>query len=256
MLSSLAAEYPDMPGRGRLDSPQDAIYIARSAFDITTVTDRVGADITVVDIGGGLGLFSLGMAKLGANSILVDDFAWLRAQPFGKATFALLERHGVRVIERDVIADGLGVDEPLHAVTNFHFMEHAHNSPKKLFRDVAARLAPGGVFVHGGPNCVNLRKRITVPLGRGQWSTMQVWYETPAFRGHVREPDVATLRYIATDLGLVSHEIFGRNFLAAARPGRLGQLYRAVDPVLRRWPGLCSDIYLAARKAPLHPLPS
>ena len=41
----------------------------------------------------------------------------------------------------------------------------------------------------GVPNCVNLRKRLTVPLGRGKWSPMADWYEQPSFRGHVREPD-------------------------------------------------------------------
>ena len=60
---------------------------------------------------------------------------------------------------------------------------------------------------------MNLRKRITVPLGYGKWSRMEDWYEEDRFRGHVREPDVADLRYIGADLDLKNIEILGRNWL-------------------------------------------
>jgi SAM-dependent methyltransferase len=249
-LSQIAAEFPEMPGRSAIDSPQHPVYIQRSAFDLALAVKRAGtAGKTIVDIGGGVGLFSLGAAKLGARSILVDDFKWLRQQQFGDEVFALFDRYGVEVVERDVITDGLEFPEQVDAVTNFHFMEHVHNSPKRLFHDVAEHLVPGGVFVLAGPNCVNLRKRVTVPLGKGQWSTMEHWYEAPEFRGHVREPDVATLRYIARDMNLVDVEIIGRNFLGLSRSGLEGRVARAIDPVLQHRPALCSDIYLAARKA-------
>jgi len=71
------------------------------------------------------------------------------------------------------------------------------NSPKPVFAAVMRTLRPGGLFVLAGPNCANLRKRITLLLGRGKWGAMQDWYDAPRFRGHVREPDVEVLRYIA-----------------------------------------------------------
>ena len=44
----------------------------------------------------------------------------------------------------------------------------------------------------GVPNCVNLRKRITVPLGRGKWVVHgRLARQRPTSGGHVREPDVA-----------------------------------------------------------------
>jgi hypothetical protein len=47
-------------------------------------------------------------------------------------------------------------------------MEHWHHSPKRLFRQVSDKLLkPGGRFVLAVPNCVNLRKRLSVPLGVG-----------------------------------------------------------------------------------------
>ena len=70
-----------------------------------------------------------------------------------------------------------------------------------------------GLFVLGVPNRVNLRKRVFVPFGYGKWSSMKDWYESPVFRGHVREPDVDDLRYIARDLHLRDWQVFGRNWL-------------------------------------------
>ena len=62
-------------------------------------------------------------------------------------------------------------------------MEHWHNSPKKLFHEVMAKLKKGGIFILSSPNCHNLRKRISVPLGYGKWSSMEGWYEEEKFRG-------------------------------------------------------------------------
>lgn len=64
-------------------------------------------------------------------------------------------------------------------------------------------IKPGGGFILGVPNCVSLRKRLTVPFGYGKWSSMADWYELPVFRGNVREPDVADLVFIARDIRLV-----------------------------------------------------
>jgi hypothetical protein len=59
---------------------------------------------------------------------------------------------------------------------------------------------------------VRIRKRLTVPFGSGKWSSMADWYEDPIFRGHVREPDVDDLFYIAREVGLVDVYIKGRHW--------------------------------------------
>jgi hypothetical protein len=73
-------------------------------------------------------------------------------------------------------------------------------------------------FILGTPNCVNLRKRITVPLGRAKWSQVEDWYERPAFQGHAREPDHDDCRYIARDLALRDIRLIGRNWLGRTSP--------------------------------------
>ncbi len=132
----------------------------------------------------------------------------------------------------------------MDAVTSYHFLEHLHSSPKELFRSLVATLKPSGIFVLAGPNCVNLRKRITVPFGRGTWSSMDEWYESTPFRGHVREPSLGDLEYIARDLGLRDICFCGANFLGRSQPTRARRaIADVVDPALRRRPTLCSDIY-------------
>lgn len=109
------------------------------------------------------------------------------------------------------------------------------------------KLKPGGVFILNGPNCVSLRKRMTVPLGYGTWSSMDDWYETERFRGHVREPDLATFKYIANDLNLENAKILGRNHMVFHALGFYGPFLPRFDP-LRLFPSLCSNLYLIGRK--------
>jgi SAM-dependent methyltransferase len=228
--------------------------IPRIAFNISLAIN--GADPTamsICDIGGGVGLFSTGCAALGMNVLLVDDFADPINRCVGDSVFVVHQKYGVRILSRNVITDGLAdVSERFDVVTTFDSMEHWHNSPKRLFRQVGNQLLkPGGRFVLGVPNCVNVRKRLSVPLGIGKWSSMEDWYEEPEFRGHVREPDVADLRYIALDMGLKDVQILGRNWLGyGSRFGfvRLGTWI--ADRPLRMFPSLCADLYMTGHSPP------
>ncbi|MGC4783720.1 class I SAM-dependent methyltransferase [Micromonospora zamorensis] len=243
-LQRLARRYP-FEWRARLE-----YEVERQTFHIGLVADLAPAG-AVADIGGGTGLFSAGCAALGMSATLIDDFA----DPVNEAcTDELLDLHrsvGVKIDVRDVVRDGLGLAPgSVDVITTFDSMEHWHSSPKRLFAEVTTALRPGGWFLLGVPNCVNLRKRITVPLGRGKWSSMADWYERPHFRGHVREPDVDDLRYIARDMRLTSVRIIGRNWLGRGHAHPIVRtLTPVVDRVLRSRPALCSDIYLLGCRA-------
>jgi hypothetical protein len=108
----------------------------------------------------------------------------------------------------------------------------------------------GGIFILGVPNRANLRKRLSVPVGYGKWSSMKDWYEVTEFRGHVREPDVDDLRYIARDLGIVDWRIYGRNWTGYSSPKRSVRMATYVcDLPLRFLPTLCGEIYLVGKKS-------
>lgn len=259
-LEALARRFPDeLVEAQRLDLP-------RIEFQLGLLLERAPAGARLCDVGSGLGLFPIACARAGLQVTMMDDFAppfadeaSAQATPdapdavyFG-GTDAVLDLHrsqGVTVEQRDPLAEGFGFPpESLDVITTFDSMEHWHRSPKRLFAEIREALVPGGLFVLGVPNCVNLRKRLTVPLGYGKWSQMSHWYEPEVFRGHVREPDVDDLRYVARDMALVDVEIFGRNWAGYlnARPA-IRALTRAIDPLLQLRPTLCSHIYLLARK--------
>ncbi len=249
ILGRVAGEYPyNLAVAQRRDVPRIEFHI-RAALD--AVAPKRPAEISICDIGGGIGLFSVGCAAAGFRRVvLIDDFRDRVNKEVGVDVLDLHRGYGVEVYGRDVVDEGLdGIDGEFDAITSFDSIEHWHQSPKRLFREVLARLTEGGAFVLGAPNCVNLRKRITVPLGYGKWSSMHAWYEEENFRGHVREPDLADLKYIAADMGLVDIRVFGRNWLGCDHSRRMVRtVARLLDWPLRAVPSLCSDIYVVGRK--------
>ncbi len=241
ILTSLARQYPAPLIKSQVRD------VPRMAFHIDLVAKHSkGGSPAVADIGGGIGLFSLGCAAVGMKATLIDDFRDSVNLSIGQQALELHRRQGVTIGSCDVVRDDLLLpSQSLDVITCFDSMEHWHSSPKALFRRLLAALKPGGLFVLSVPNCVNLRKRITVPLGIGKWSRMGDWYEAEMFRGHVCEPDVDDLKYIARDLQLINPNILGRNWLGYSNGRQAVRLITPfVDQALRFRPSLCSNIYL------------
>jgi SAM-dependent methyltransferase len=247
VLRDVARRYPEALISGQLRD------IPRIAFNISLVATRLGFDVSVCDIGGGIGLFSVGCAASGMRATLVDDFNDSVNREFSSVPESVHRAFAVNVVSTDVVASP--PDFPsgsMDVVTSFDSIEHWHNSPKMLLARALSWLRPGGLLVIGVPNCVNLRKRLTVPLGLGKWSSMYDWYEQTPFRGHVREPDVDDLKYIARDLKLENIEIIGRNWLGYVhRSALVRAITRVADVPLRAIPTLCADLYLIGTKGAL-----
>lgn len=247
-LVDAAERFPPIPdGKHFFTLADRRNWARRTAFDIGFVVERVGARGAVCDVGGGYGLFAIGCARLGMRSILVEDFFDIERLGMLDATLAILAAEGVEVRRRDILAEPLDLEPAsLDAITCFHVLEHLPASPRPLFHQMRDALRPGGAFVLAGPNAVNLRKRVAVPLGRAGWSPIEEWYGSARFRGHVREPRAQDLRYIASDLGLRDVEVRGANFLGTASPDPVRRgLAHAADRVLRTRAALCSDLYMA-----------
>jgi SAM-dependent methyltransferase len=242
----IVAKYPE-------NLRSQAMIAERVAFDIELITSRLGTAVRVCDVGAGWGTFGLTCAAVGMEAVIVDDHgdAGFRNAADVAAMEALYGEYGVQRVVRDVIADGFGFQEnSFDVVTAFDVIEHLHHSPRRLLKEMVAAIRPGGLLIIGVPNCVNLRKRITVPLGFGKWSAMADWYDVDMFRGHVREPDVDDVRHIARDLGLQDVRILGRNWSGYySSTALLRRLTPLIDRVLRLRPSLCSDIYMIGMKA-------
>jgi SAM-dependent methyltransferase len=247
VLASIAMEYPsELRPRMLSDVP-------RQSFQIDTLARQIPKGARVCDLGGGHSLFAPGCAALGMDVVLLDrlcDPDPKRRELLARVRAKVHARYGVEILERDVIEQGICFEPAsVDAFTSFAAIEHFHHSPKALFAEVGKALKPGGVFFLGAPNSVNLRKRITVPLGYGKWSQMQDWYEQERFGGHVREPDVADLLYIARDMGLVDAKVYGKNWIGLVHTNRVIRIgTKLFGRLLESRPTLCSDIYVLARR--------
>jgi 2-polyprenyl-3-methyl-5-hydroxy-6-metoxy-1,4-benzoquinol methylase len=242
-LQEIARRYPAEQVSSQLDD------VPRMAFNIELVQQTV-APSSLCDVGGGIGIFSAACASLGIKATLIDDFGDAINSICGDRALDLHRSCGVSVVQRDVVNEGFDFPpSQFDCISCFESMEHWHGSAKRVLHGMVNSLRSGGALIISVPNCVNLRKRITVPLGRGKWSPMESWYEAPVFRGHVREPDTDDLRYIARDLGIKDVRVIGRNWVGFQSPNALIRLLtRVSDPCLRLFPSLCANIYLIGIK--------
>ena len=74
------------------------------------------------------------------------------------------------------------------AVLLLDVIEHWHNSPRELLNTLIKYLKPGGYLFVGMPNSVNIRKRISVVMGKTNYCSLESFYFCgEPWRGHVRE---------------------------------------------------------------------
>lgn len=227
--------------------------LPRALFQIATIGGPMDTRPGPVlwDVGGGTSLFPVLAAAAGFRTTVVDIFD---ENPPGKEVLkSVFPRYGIRAVKADIIADSPEFDRGVDIFACIDSIEHWHHSPKAVLHRMVHSLRPGGLVFIGMPNCVNLRKRLTVPFGYGKWTAMAEWYEKPRFNSHVREPDVDDLRYIARDLELDRVTILGRNWSGYLNDRAWVRVVTPfVDHVLRLRPSLCSDLYLLGSKPTGH----
>jgi SAM-dependent methyltransferase len=150
-------------------------------------------------------------------------------------------------------------------------VEHLHESPRSLLNAAGAFLKPGGVVVVEMPNSVNLRKRLSVLMGRSSLPPVDQFYHAIGpWRGHVREYTLDETAFICRENGF---EIFtATTFEAFAteklRPplrqiylwlGRLVPSFRSMVLVVGRKPATWAPVKEdpeAFRRAFSHGVPS
>jgi 2-polyprenyl-3-methyl-5-hydroxy-6-metoxy-1,4-benzoquinol methylase len=242
-LRKLAMRYPEEMREGELAS------VERTSFHLGLAIQYAGKqDLVIADIGGGHGLFSTGCAALGMKVTLVDDFGNpVNYTEASKEALKIHEELGVEILRLDAPRNLALPKEHYDVVTTFDSIEHWNHSPRKALHVMLDSLKEQGWMIIGVPNCVNLRKRLTVPFGKGKWSPMKYYYWEDEFRGHTREPDVDDLHYISRDLGLEEVKIYGRNWMGWGHP-KLRRIMPILDPLLQLRPTLCSDLYMVGRK--------
>lgn len=227
--------------------------VNKTVFEIEMLQRSLGEikDKSVIDVGGGWGIFAATCAALGMNTILLDDFGDVGKSNLQDPRHTLPSDFGFSVMQRDILSDD-SLDMPsesIDAITTFDMLEHLHHSPKGFLHNCMRILRPNGILFIGVPNCVNLRKRLSIPFGRGAWSHFSEWYEPKVFRGHVREPDIQDLKRIAQDLLLSDYQIFGKNWQGIGNPSRIIRVGTKIsNKIISYFPSICADIYLLGFK--------
>jgi SAM-dependent methyltransferase len=224
--------------------------LPRMLFHMQLLSEKLAPDAVICDVGGGRTPFTAACAAAGAKAHLVDDYLDDVNEQFDDLSLDVHRGYGVHVQRLDILRESLPfAAESVDAFTSFDCLEHLHHSPKKLLHSMVSMLKPTGALILAFPNCVNLRKRISTLLGTYRWTQMHDWYDTPVFRGHVREPNVHDLHYIANDLGLRNVCIWGRNWSGYYSDHKMIRVITPLfDHLLRIRPGLCSDIYMVGTK--------
>jgi SAM-dependent methyltransferase len=246
--------------------PQEPCLDDRNLFYLQMLAEHgiSQAGKHLVDLGAGLSIFSPMARKLGMEVTLVDDFGGGGGVIAGQRTQDIQvlklfrEVLSIRIIEQNFVERPIQLpDASVDIITCFHSLEHWHNSPKKLFREITRILRPSGWLVLATPNAVNIRKRAFVLMGRSNFPSLSAWYDEgdPVFRGHVREPIIRDLHQLMEWNGFEVRGTYGRNFI-----GRKSRALKflpqplvngtaiASDLFLRLFPSLCSDIHVVGRK--------
>jgi SAM-dependent methyltransferase len=201
---------------------------------------------SLIDVGSGFSPFGLAMQLAGMSAVMMDRFDypvdhWLDSEQIAKT----LKEQGVVLVKADLEREFPFGDDSQDVITCFAVIEHFHNSPASLFGNIRRALKPKGKFIFSCPNSVNLRKRLAVLLGRSNYAPVQQIWESPRYHGHVREPNLAEMVWMAEQSKFKVLKTLGMN---GAGVQNYGLITAIVDPFLRLFPTLCSDLYVICEK--------
>jgi len=229
------------------------INLNRVAHDINDLKNHsINKDfkkLSILDIGGGLGLFSIGLKILNVHkSVIVDDFSELFNS--NKEVKNIFKKFNVNFLKINLLSsDIIKLKDKYDIVTCFHTIEHFHHSPKKLLIRISKIIKKDGLFILCTPNSNNIKKRIECFFGVYNWSNMHDYFYSDEFRGHVREPNIADLIFFTKYMNLKIVKIYGRNWQGLSSNNKFVRIISTIlDKFLRLFPSLCSDIYIVAKK--------
>jgi SAM-dependent methyltransferase len=204
----------------------------------------------LLDIGCGALDKTMVFSQLGYHSHGCDDFKdpWHTNPANLGPVLELASSFGVEVYAQD---DGYSVPwekGTFDVVTMVNVIEHLVESPREILNFAGDYLRTGGLLVVAMPNSVNLRKRISVLLGKSNYTPVRGFYEYAGpWRGHIREFTPGETRDIVEWTGF---EVLKTKTFHGMLGDRLGnpvlrQIFRLVCNVV---PNYRDSVVVVARK--------
>ena len=245
----------------------EAIQDARSRFpfpeifDDTADTIRTLATVLrkfappgsrLLDIGCGALDKAAVFQRMGYSCFGCDDFQdpWHRHQQNLDPVLAFAREAGIQVHVQKEDNTIHWEMESFDVATLIDVLEHLHQSPREILNFAGTCLKPGGLLVVVMPNSVNLRKRLSVVLGRSNYTPARGFYESVGlWRGHVRE---YTFRETCQVVEWSGFEIVHQRTFHGLLKGRLSNpLPRlAFRALCTGFPGFRDSLLVVARKPP------
>ena len=219
---------------------------------IACVLEAVGdlSNLRLLDVGSGPMNVTAAFSKCGFNCFAVDDLSdpWhLRDDNRAKiqefARLMNIEFHQQDASYHIPFDRGTFDVVLLKAV-----IEHLHESPRRLLNECFEFLKPGGALVVTMPNSVNLRKGISVLLGKTNFPPVDQFYHSEGmWRGHVREYTLAETEYILKEGGgeIILSKMVHSQIYSKIPSKILRQIYRILSAII---PTFRDAILVIARK--------
>jgi 2-polyprenyl-3-methyl-5-hydroxy-6-metoxy-1,4-benzoquinol methylase len=151
----------------------------------------------VLDVGAGMGIFALTIAKLGYRVEGLDKYIFSSNTPIS-LSFSALEKietiwhnNNIKILNKDIF--DYESSDYYDCVMNVAVIEH-QKDPKRFLEACISNLKNGGYFYCVTPNMVDLLNRFRVLAGRSAFRNIKPFYDTgEKFVGHWREYTLSEL---------------------------------------------------------------
>ena len=188
--------------------------------------------------------------KLGYQCYGCDDFldVWHSRRENIDPVLSFARELGVQVYAQREPLDIPWDQEWFDVVTIVNVIEHLHESPRDILNLAGTYLKPGGLLLVGMPNSVNLRKRLSVLMGRSNYTPVRGLYEFDGlWRGHTREYTLQETCQIIqwTGFDLVYKKTFHGMLRSRLHNAFLRMIFRGLSIAA---PGFRDTLLVAGRK--------
>lgn len=176
-------------------------------------SEYLGKRINVLDVGCGEGQLLLVLKKIGFNVFGIDKYSFIgrineQGQDVGLRLKRFLKDKGIEVKEVDVEEDKIPyLDNSFDLVICNAVIEHLHNSPELVMKEMKRVIKPGGHLIVNVPNYASLGCRINMLKGRTNYGSLETFYFRKQtingkFVGHFRLYTLSELKQIFNWEGL------------------------------------------------------
>ncbi len=204
---------------------------------INHIVKRIPAGAKVLDLGAGPCEIPAILSLMGYNCTAYDDFMdeWLTKNNGRQKVFDFAKKMNVRVelVDYKTIPFEKG-EFDLFMMNDV--LEHLHDSPRDLLNDCLEKVREEGYLFITVPSVVNIRKRISVLLGKTNLPDYETYYWYPGkWRGPVREYTRGDLTQMCEYLNLNIVELKATHHMLERVPNKYLGIYKLITKIFPDW---------------------